>query len=52
MYYNEPHKSITFLCPISLIKRVKIQCLKQGATLKDTITKLLIKWVAEQEGGE
>lgn len=52
MQYNEEYKAVTFHAPKSLMKRVKKICLDQEVYLKDTITRLLIKWVAEQERRE
>jgi len=52
MHFNEPHKNITFQCPESLRDKAKIQCVKQKTTLREVLTKLLIKWVAEQERRE
>lgn len=52
MQYNEEYTSVTFLTPKSLKIRVKKCCLDAETTLKDVITRLLIKWVAEQEKGE
>ena len=52
MQYNEEYTKTTFELPVSLVDRVKIQCIKSHVTMKNVITKLLIKWVAEQEKGE
>ena len=50
--FDEEYKAVTFHAPKALMKRVKKMCLDQEVYLKDVITRLLIKWVAEQEKGE
>lgn len=52
MQYNEEYKNTTISIPKALITRVKVLTIEQGTTIKDVITKLLIRWVAEQERRE
>jgi len=49
MQYNEEYSRTTLDLPKSLLIRAKHCCLDAKMTLKDVLTKLLIKWVAEQE---
>ena len=49
MQYNEPYTKTTIEIPKALLKRVKRRCLENDTTIKDVITRLLIRWVAKEE---